>query len=252
MRLHQLGHKDLSSAFVLRAATSSGEDREREKEKEVDQAQAQATPSQVLPQVYDDWDGEDGEEDLNEELFSGTRGCPLLPRPLFLLEIGALEAIKQRDLDRVVEQSVSKGLANAVLLRDGDVSSAAMMRAASALHPLCSRVGVKFFVEDRLDLVAAEVADGILFNGIDTEFAMPMLRSIEAERRREFLEDNDASVSLDEDAYDVLNSRDERMEDPQRGGGGRGRGGERGRGGGRGGAGGGRGAEEDANGLPGG
>lgn len=216
MRLHQLGHKDLSSAFVLRAATSSGEDREREKEKEVDQAQA--TPSQVLPQVYDAWDGEDGEEDLNEELFSGTRGCPLLPRPLFLLEIGALEAIKQRDLDRVVEQSVSKGLANAVLLRDGDVSSAAMMRAASALHPLCSRVGVKFFVEDRLDLVAAEVADGILFNGIDTEFAMPMLRSIEAERRREFLEDNDASVSLDEDAYDVLNSRDERMEDPQRGG----------------------------------
>ena len=209
MRLHQLGHKDLSSAFVLRAATSSGEDREREKEKEVDQAQA--TPSQVLPQVYDAWDGEDGEEDLNEELFSGTRGCPLLPRPLFLLEIGALEAIKQRDLDRVVEQSVSKGLANAVLLRDGDVSSAAMMRAASALHPLCSRVGVKFFVEDRLDLVAAEVADGILFNGIDTEFAMPMLRSIEAERRREFLEDNDASVSLDEDAYDVLNSRDERM-----------------------------------------
>ena len=138
------------------------------------------------PQLYEDDDN------------CGVNGCPLLPRPLFLLEISASDALKEKDIDRVVEQSVNKSLANAVLLRDGDLSSASMMQIATTLYPLCNDLGVKFFVEDRMDIVAADRADGILFNGLDTKVAKLMIKSVEEQKKLESLE------SASTPAFDVV------------------------------------------------
>ncbi|QDZ22820.1 tyrosine/tryptophan transporter protein [Chloropicon primus] len=167
------------------------------------------TLARVLPEIYGK---EDGEEEDGE--VRGKQGCPLLPRPLFMLEIKALDAMKQKDMERVVDQSVSKGLANAVLLRDGDLSSAMMTEIASSLYPLCSALGVKFLVEDRIDIVAASLADGILFNGVDSQMARIMIKSIEEQKKAEYeLEMKQRGEMTKEERiaydYDVLSSHED-------------------------------------------
>ena len=171
------------------------------------------------PQETQEETHEEEEEDVLPELWSQLeiQGCPLLPRPLFLLEIEARECAQRKDIPQVVEQSVEKGLANAVLLRDGDLNSTAMMNIAQGLYPLCTELGVKFLVEDRIDIVAANQADGILFNGMDANLAKMIIAGIDKEKeRKEKMMEGEGDMKRNAvDVYDIDDDQEQVEEEEE-------------------------------------
>ena len=190
------GRSNVRRALVVSRASTSG-DAERATPEVGLEAEAEEA-SAAVPSLYK-------AEGANRTSRSN------LPRPLFLLEISAEEASK-RDVDLVVGQCVETGLANAVLLRDGNLSTATMLQSAATLYSICSALDIKMIVEDRIEVAAAKYADGFLANGVDTglvrtvlEQVSPRLSMLDSEDDEDstVFDIDDEKVGIYEDANDV-------------------------------------------------
>lgn len=84
---------------------------------------------------------------------------PLLPRPLYLMSV---EAASEKELESTIVMCVNKGLANAVLLMDGPISTKEMMINASRMNTICKELEVPLIVESRVTVAAAVGAEGTL------------------------------------------------------------------------------------------
>mmetsp|Transcript_9987 Transcript_9987/g.11615 ORF Transcript_9987/g.11615 Transcript_9987/m.11615 type:complete len:803 (+) Transcript_9987:90-2498(+) len=103
---------------------------------------------------------------------------PVLPKPLYVL---VLEPEAQDGLE-LVRKCVSQGLANAVMLRDGDVSTQAYTEKALELQMLCRSLDLIFIIESRIGCAAAILADGVQLQRVPSEQEIP-IRAV-----RDFLE----------------------------------------------------------------
>ncbi|KAK9810408.1 hypothetical protein WJX72_010274 [[Myrmecia] bisecta] len=89
-----------------------------------------------------------------------------LPKPLYLLcvEAGAKdEALDLQHVESTIAECVGKGLGNAVMLKDGNQDTDRMMAMAARLQNICSELGIRLIVENRMDVAAAAGASGCTF-----------------------------------------------------------------------------------------